>query len=341
MPSSSRGASTPTLGGGSVDAPLRFVFGDHATASVNGKPVPVGSIAEGACKRWLRENLPLVDPDRHIVFQNELRGGSVQLTDIFARETIGSNDTCIGSGYAPLTETELIVLETERFLNSADFKARFPETGQDIKVTGCRRGGHLVLTLSLAFVSARIPTERAYFERKEAIEKEVVAFAGKRTAAIGTVDVAINTLDRPGRGIAGMYVTVLGTSADSGDGGQVGRGNRPSGLNSFHRPIATGAVAGKNPAANVGKIYNLFAHEVARLIHAEVSGLEEVYVTFCSQIGEPIDRPLVAAVRVVPAAAGALGDGDAAARIREIVARELAQITAFAGRLAHEGRTVC
>ena len=69
---------------------------------------------------------------------------------------------------------------------------------------------------------------------------------------------------RHDRGAGGMYLTVLGTSADGADGGQVGRGNRVNGLISLHRPMSTEAAAGKNPVSHVGKIYNLLAHRSPR-----------------------------------------------------------------------------
>jgi S-adenosylmethionine synthetase len=65
---------------------------------------------------------------------------------------------------------------------------------------------------------------------------------------LDSVDVQINMLDDEARGRDGMYLTVLGTSAESGDGGEVGRGNRVNGLISFCRPMTMEAAAGKNPS---------------------------------------------------------------------------------------------
>ena len=66
-----------------------------------------------------------------------------------------------------------------------------------------------------------------------------------------------------------MYLTLLGTSAEQGDSGQVGRGNRVCGLISLNRPMSVEAAAGKNPVSHVGKIYNVLAHELAMRIYAE------------------------------------------------------------------------
>ena len=98
-----------------------------------------GEIAEMTAKRWLTENLRFVDPDKHMIYQNEIKEGSPELTGIFESEQIGANDTSAAVAYAPLTETEGMVLNLERYLNSDAFKEAFPESGEDIKVMGYRR----------------------------------------------------------------------------------------------------------------------------------------------------------------------------------------------------------
>jgi len=113
------------------------------------------------------------------------------------------------------------------------------------------------------------------------------------------VSVELNTLDVRGRGIDGTYLTVLGTSADSGDSGQVGRGNRVNGLISLNRPFCSEAAAGKNPVSHVGKIYNVLTYKIAQHVHEEVPEVEEVYIWLLSRIGSPIDHPTVAAAQVI------------------------------------------
>jgi S-adenosylmethionine synthetase len=312
---------------------MRLVFGDRATYKYQGISIPVGDIAQATAKSWLRGNLRFVDPEAHVVFQNEIKPGSPELTDIFEREVVGANDTSAGVGYAPLSETEELVLATERYLNSTAFKAAYPEAGEDIKVMGYRFGRHLTLTVALAFVDRFIPDEKTYFQRKAAIHDDLQTFVERQRRAIDRVTVDINTLDEPGRGAGGMYLTVLGTSAEGADGGQVGRGNRVNGVIAFNRPSTTEAAAGKNPVSHVGKIYNLLSHELASRIYLEVDGIREVTVWLCSQIGHPIDQPLMAAAQVI------LADGTGLEDVREPVAqvidRELAGIQHFTRRLAH------
>lgn len=325
------GRTSPRIGGGVVEEPMLLVFGDRAIYELGGKHIPVGEIAEETAKRWLRENLRFVDPHNHMRYQNEIKEGSPELTDIFDREVIGANDTSAAVGYAPLTGTERIVLAVERHLNSPEFKEAFPEAGEDIKVMGYRRDRELILTIAVAFVDRFVESEKAYFSRKEEIRGAVIDFVNRERYDFNKVVVDLNTLDAQGRGEDGMYLTVLGTSAEGADCGQVGRGNKVNGVISLNRPMSTEAAAGKNPVSHVGKIYNLLTHRIAEEIYEAVPGIREVYVWLCSQIGHPIDDPLIASAQLI------LDDNVSLASIRSdveaVMERELANIYDFTARL--------
>ena len=333
------GQSSPQLAGGKVVAPMRLIFGDRATAEVGGQRIPVGELVVETAQHWLRQNLRFVDPSRHVVYQNEIQPGSPELTDIFARGDLTANDTSAAVGYAPLTETEELVLEAERFLNSRPLKERFPEVGEDIKVMAVRHDRELSLTVAAAFVDRFIPDAQTYFDRKEAVRQELVGHLKPRLKTLDAVDVALNTLDDPARGLGGMYLTVLGTSADGADGGEVGRGNRVNGVISLHRPMSTEAAAGKNPVSHVGKIYNLLAHQMAGSICASVAGIEEATVWLCSQIGRPLDDPWSVAVEIVPVADASAAELEAA--IGQVIVDELANLPAFIERLVCGELPIC
>jgi len=326
------GCTHPRLGGGTVEEPMRFVFGDRATAEYRGKSIDIGAIAEESAKSWLKEHLRFVDPERHVLFQNELKKGSPELIDLFEREVIGANDTSVAVGYAPLTETERIVLAAERFLNSEQFKRDFPEAGEDVKVMGYRLDRELILTVAMAFVDRFVPDAGTYFVRKQEMEATLEGFLARKIKTLDKVAVAINTLDDLKRGEAGMYLTVLGTSAEGGDCGQVGRGNRVNGVISLNRPMSTEAAAGKNPLSHVGKIYTLLTHKIAGEIYLSVPGLDEVYVWLGSQIGKPIGEPLVASAQLVLLPGVALVD--VRQEVKGVIEGELTTIDHFTGRLA-------
>lgn len=326
------GRTEPRTGGGQVLAPMRLVFGDRATAEYKGKRIDAGAIVRASAEEWLGHNLRFVDPERHLVFQNELSEGSPELTDIFERGVIGANDTSAAVGYAPLTETERLVLEAERYLNSPEFKRSFPEAGEDVKVMGYRNGRVLTLTVALAFVDRFVPDAKVYFVRKEEIQNALEKHLARRLQTLDALTVSINTLDDPSRGESGMYLTVLGTSAEGGDCGQVGRGNKVNGLIALNRPMSTEAAAGKNPVSHVGKIYTLLSHRIAGEIYSTVPGLHEIYVWLCSQIGKPIDQPLIASAQLIMLPGVPVEEIEPA--VQRVMERELSTISDFTARLA-------
>ena len=93
-----------------------------------------------------------------------------------------------------------------------------------------------------------------------------------------------------------VYLTVTGTSAEAGDDGQVGRGNRPNGIITPYRPMTLEAAAGKNPTTHVGKIYNIAAWDIARKL-SKKDGIEDVHVYLVSAIGAPVNEPRALEIR--------------------------------------------
>lgn len=295
------GQANPRLGGGEVLQPIYILVSGRVTTNVRADDglhhVPVGPIILRAVKDYIRTHFRFLDPEEHMITDYRIGKGSVDLVGIF--EASGSkplaNDTSIGSGYAPLSTLEKLVLESEKLLNSREFKSRNPEVGEDIKVMGVRDGDKITLTIAMAVVSSLVKSKDDYLAVKEEAMNAVLDLASK-IAPNHSVTVNINTGDIPERNI--LYLTVTGTSAEHGDDGATGRGNRANGLITPLRPMSMEAAAGKNPVNHVGKIYNVLASDMASAIYREVPGLEEVYVKLVSQIGKPIDYPLIADIKV-------------------------------------------
>jgi S-adenosylmethionine synthetase len=232
-----------------------------------------------------------------------------------------------------LTRTENMVLTTERYVNSKEFKKRFPVSGEDVKVMGYKNGNVLNLTVAMAFVDRYVDSVKDYMQKKAEIQADVQEWANKK-AKFDKVNVFINTLDVENRGVDGLFLTVLGTCADGADSGQVGRGNKVNGVISLNRPIGTEAAAGKNPVSHVGKIYNALTHQIARKICDQVPEVAETCVWLLSQIGKPIDQPAIAAAQVVMND-GAVLDKKIQGRITEVIDAELATIQDFCEKLTY------
>ncbi len=293
------GEANPTFGGGEVISPIEIYLVGRAIKEKDGKPLPVEEIAIEVTRKWIKENIRNLDPDKHIVIYPRVKPGSKDLVDLFLRfaqkgEVPLANDTSFGVGYAPLDDLEKIVFETEQLLNSPSFKETHPYVGEDIKVMGVRIKDNIRITIAAAFVSKYVENVNDYLEKKERVRLLVQEMAEGLTSR--KVDVFVNTADDPQRG--SVYITVTGTSAEQGDDGQVGRGNRVNGLITPYRPMSLEAAAGKNPVSHIGKIYNVVANIIADRVVREVEEVEEAYCYLVSQIGKPINEPQVCDVKV-------------------------------------------
>lgn len=327
------------FGTGRVVKPMEFIVGDRATFRFGKSKIPVEKVAVDSIKAWFAENLPHVNTEKDLKIRIVLQPGSVELSDIFSRKgkLMGANDTSAAVGYAPFTPTEKAVFELERFINSPAFKLRFPETGEDVKVMGIRRGSELDITVACPLLAKHIKSEKDYFHKKGLINKAINAFLSEFPFTKTTLN--LNTLDIKGHGVNGVYLTLLGTSAEDADSGEVGRGNRVNGVISLNRPMGTEAAAGKNPVSHVGKIYTVLAHRMAGEIYERIPGIKEVYVWLLSQIGSPIDEPKQVYVKVIPG--GRVDSKSLTKSVRTIIDEFLSDIGAFTGELSRGEHPVC
>lgn len=279
------GSSRAVFGGGEVTAPIDVYLAGRATASVAGEAVPLLELAEEACALFLRAHLRYVEP-RHLRLHCLLRPGSADLTDVFDRgRRQMANDTSLGVGFAPHTPLERAVLAADAALSRA--RAHLPAIGEDIKIMGVRTEGRMDLGIAVAFVARHLPDLTAY--RDARTEAGVIAARAAARAAAAPVTAAVNMADDDAAG--SVYLTVTGTSAEAGDDGEVGRGNRVGGLITPYRPMTMEAAAGKNPVTHVGKLYNALAMRAARTICEQLPEVESACCWLVSRIGHPVDEP--------------------------------------------------
>ncbi|HUI38467.1 MAG TPA: methionine adenosyltransferase, partial [Thermoplasmata archaeon] len=219
------GGSEPKFGGGRVTSPIYILLVGRATTEVNGEKLPYRQVALDAAKQYVRSICSHLDVDKHVEFDCKIGAGSVDLRGVFEQKSVLANDTSFGVGFAPYSDTERVVLETERFLTTK-LKKRLPALGEDVKVMGFRRGDAIHLTVAAALVDSEIADAREYASVCEQIHDKVADQAAKLTSRSVAID--INTADDPELGR--FYLTVTGLSMEAGDDGSVGRGNRANGL---------------------------------------------------------------------------------------------------------------
>ena len=301
------GRAAPELGGGLILEPQEFEIIGRAidTVVVDGKlkHIPVKSIARETIYDVFHYTFRNIDTDKHVIIDARTKSGSIDLTGVFEQEAGAisdiplANDTSFGVGFAPFTTTEQMVYNVEMYLNSDDFKDKCPGSGEDIKVMGMRNGKEIELTICNAMVSKFLNDKSEY----------VNAVAQVQEAALGvcdtikedhSVNVSVNTADILDQDI--MFLTITGTSAEAGDDGQVGRGNRANGLITPGRVQTLEAAAGKNSMNHVGKLYSLVSNRAARKIIDEANGdIVDCQIRIVSQIGHPINQPWMGSVDMI------------------------------------------
>jgi S-adenosylmethionine synthetase len=317
------GSAAPEFGKGRVLAPIEIYLSGRALTEFRDHVVPIDEIIVEGSRTWLRENLHALDVDRHVRFHNTVRPGSAALRALSSRSSGGqsrtslANDTSIGVGYAPLSPLERLVLRIERLLNGRDRSMHHPAWGEDIKVMGVRNGAAVSITIACAMICTHLSDIDAYRAETAAICRKVQDLA--RESGFDECQIRVNAADDLATG--SVYLTVTGTSAEAGDDGEVGRGNRINGLITPYRPMSLEAAAGKNPVSHVGKIYNILARHIAEGV---VLNLPEVAAAQCflvSNIGSPVTEPALTHVRL--ATRDGIPAGTLAARTGDLVDREL------------------
>lgn len=327
----SGGAARAEFGGGKVLAPIRVFLGGRATSSVGAVSVPVAEIAMESTRNWFTRHLPHLNSRRHLRFRCQIHPGSRDLVELFERGRAPLvNDTSFGVGHAPLSALEAFVLAAEADINSEAFRAVHPEAGTDVKITALRRGSVISLTVARAFIGASLADAADYLAAKADTARRLEQLAAERGLA---ARVSVNAADDPDRDA--FYITVLGTSAESGDDGQVGRGNRVNGLITPHRPMSLEAPAGKNPITHPGKLYSVLAREIAEDLVVSVPAVKAARCYMSSQIGSPIDDPQLVHVEIETH--DALPPAAVAEPIDAIVRQHLAGLAQLSERLV-EGR---
>ncbi len=323
------GGTEVEFGRGIFTKPIFVLLSGRATSEFEGKKIPVQHIAVETARKYLDGAVRNLDVMTDVEIESRISMGSADLVNVFTRGSRIplSNDTSFGTGFAPFDDIEKIVLNVERYLNSDGYKKAHREVGEDIKVMGLRQNDSIKLTVALAFIAKYVEGIDQYMEYKERVTNDILKVCEKITDK--EVEVGLNTADDIEK--KSVYITLTGTSAEMGDDGSVGRGNRVNGLITPFRGMSLEAAAGKNPVNHVGKIYSVLATETAKQIAEEHDEIEDITITLLSRIGKPIDQPKVASAMVITR------EEDSFDKIKDKVAysvdRNLEEITEITNRI--------
>jgi len=150
------GSSFVSFGKGYLTSPIRVLINGRVSTRFAGEKIPTQKLLTGWAKEFLKEKLPLIDPEEDLCFHLNLSSQSSPgktyekeskksarqrwfepegLNDFPELEKLVSNDTSLGVGYAPVSKLEKIVLKIEQVLNSKEYKRHNPSVDRCYKCT--------------------------------------------------------------------------------------------------------------------------------------------------------------------------------------------------------------
>jgi S-adenosylmethionine synthetase len=331
------------FGDGQLLEPIRVLLNGRASSRLGDLQIPVRELLTEATLEFLGERLPALDPRTDVRVLYEVRHGSHTTTggifgdaaandapihyrfdprtldDLPETHCVSANDTSLGCAFAPYTPLERLVLGIEADLNGSARKAEWPWLGSDIKLMAMRWHTSVSLVVAAPVLARQTPTEADYFDRIAMLAERIRALAGELAASYSLEELVVNSGDNlPARK---LYMNLTGSSIESGDEGQVGRGNRMGGVIAPARPFTMEGICGKNPVYHVGKVYSAAAFRIAQRLHDE-AGLA-AHVSLLNRMGEPLATPWSAYVAVE----GPDPDRDKIERVVRDVLEDLGEIT--------------
>ena len=306
------GASEVRYGAGRMTSPVRVLVNGRAAPLCGGEPIPVEDIVEAEVRAFFAERLPEVSAHLDIVFNITsnsspgavLTGDGVpdrtrwfnprSVEDLRERRVRLSNDTSLGTGWAPENPFESFVRElVDHFSGKSEFTLAHAWCGSDVKLMGYWDGAQADIVLCVPQKSRHVASRAEYVRNAETVLAECHRLAGLRLPG-AEARFRLNARDVPEKDE--LYLTYTGSSIESGDEGVVGRGNRVNGLITPLRPMNLEGANGKNPVYHGGKRYNVAAQRLATRLHEATEGHAEVHLV--STTGQRLDQPWRILVRL-------------------------------------------
>jgi S-adenosylmethionine synthetase len=182
-----------------------------------------------------------------------------------------------------------LALALEQHLNQSGNGPRDLRFGQDIKVMAARQGRHVDVTINVAVHPLAATDADAYEAILADLHAQLDQLAALTLGGALPYRLRLNSGDsNPFRGKR-HYLLGTGSCLEFGEEGMVGRGNTPAGLIPVHRPKSVEAAYGKNPTYHAGKVYTLYADQLARAVHAQTGA--GATITIVARHSDPLRRP--------------------------------------------------
>jgi S-adenosylmethionine synthetase len=299
------GRSEVSYGSSKIVEPIRVLVNGRVSRSFGGKALNVDELITNTCKSFFKKRLPLINCEENIEILLNINlasspGGVISnnssprhrwfnpssIEDLPEYTSLYANDTSLGTGYAPKSCAERLMLELTDHLSKFTEKDRPSWLGTDVKIMGYSDNEGVDLTICVPQIARYVESRNDYIENLKWIKQDINNFISKNFPDL-KVRYILNARDK--LDIDEIYLTALGSSIESGDEGVVGRGNRVNGLITPMRPMNLEGANGKNPVYHVGKVYNVLANGIANELY-NMTGRAN-FVNLISRTGKNLLTP--------------------------------------------------
>jgi len=309
------GKAEVRFGSGNFRSPVRLLINGRVTSKIGDEDLFFRDLLTRTAKEFLEKELRNFDftIDCRVIMEttsnrtrgmadSTLKGSSPinfrfnprNLKDIPESARPLSNDTAVGCGWAPYTDLERLILEVENSLTSDSAREKYPWLGSDVKIMTSRIKDIVNLTIACPQICTLVNSAEQYEENCKTI-RLIIGDVTKKYTNFSEININLNTGDDPKQEM--FYLLYTGSCIESGDEGQVSRGNRLNGVISSRRPFSIEGLSGKNPSYHAGKIYSVAALDIANKIWEEQKVPSEVYII--SQIDRLLEDPWVVVINSV------------------------------------------
>lgn len=263
--------------------PIKVIINGRISNTCNGEEIDIDMIIKNTVREYIGCVLPHINVEEDIdIIVNSTQHTRVphwfsprNLNDVPDSKEVFANDTSVVISYYPYTICERLAIEIERFFWRPNEKKypipQYKEIGQDIKVMVSRIDKKIDVIVCMPVISTEINSREEYYETVDKYEIQLKNLAKKICKNTEyEVNVSVNAkYDNDKRGT--LYMLALGTSAECGEEGLVGRGNSSLGIISTFRPNSMEAPSGKNPRYHTGRVLSFLSNRLSKAIYNEMN----------------------------------------------------------------------
>jgi S-adenosylmethionine synthetase len=299
------GRSEHGFGFFSMIDPVNLQFLGRASVSFASRPIDVRELLEDAALKYLNRVLPALDTATDLTIDFRTNSHSKYQTWFHPRSLHDlpelleptASDSVVVTAWAPDTPVERLVRTLENVPRELGVSREPALYGADVKVLARRAVNEVDVVMNVPVNPILLEDADDYSSAIASLEETLAQVAEEALAgSLILRSLCVNSSSSNPFAAKRRYLLGTGSCIECGEEGFVGRGNGSSGLIAVNRPTSVEAVFGKNPTYHSGKVYAIYAQEIARSVHRAVG--QPCEVSIVAHHSDPLRRPTAINVRL-------------------------------------------